>query len=115
MNPKKKGTLSRISIQGRHYELKMSSRGIKLKEEGKEIIKTNGGAIFRRFLYSEPEVSFDISTFEKRKITISFLNKGKYELMVNDQTIEIFSAKSKKIKIPKGKTKILILLLKKEE
>jgi len=115
MNPKKKGTLSRMSIQGRHYELKISSKGIKLKEEGKEIIRTNGGVIFRRFLYSESEVSFDISTFEKRKITIRFLNKGKYELMVNDQTIEIFSAKSKKIKIPKGKTKILILLLKKEE
>jgi len=123
IDPDKKGTLYRMFLQGRHYksmqgmhyELKISSREIKLKEEGKEIIKTNGGAVFRRFLYSDAEVSFEISTLKKRDINIHFLRKGKYQLMVNDQTIEIFSGKSKKIKVPEGKTKILILLLKREE
>lgn len=115
LDPEKKGTLSRISMQGRHYDLKVSSGETTLKEEGKEIIKANGGAVFRRFLYSESEVSFNISTLKKRKISIHFLSKGKYELLVNEQTIEIFSGKSKKIEVPEGETKVLILLLKKED
>ncbi|MFC2156217.1 amylo-alpha-1,6-glucosidase [Acidobacteriota bacterium] len=114
-DPERKGILSRIAMQGRHYELKVSSKGISLREEGNEIVKANNGAVFRQFLYLENEVSFDVTALDETKITIRFLTKGKYQLMMNDQTIEIFSGKAKKIKVPVGKTKILILLLERHE
>lgn len=113
--PERKGGLSRIAMQGRHYELEVSSGVVRLREEGNEIIKANRGAVFRHFLYLENEVSFEVTALDETKITVRFLQKGKYQLMMNDQTIEIFNGKAKKIKVPVGKTRILILLLEKQD
>ena len=57
INPEKRGRLSRISIQGRHYDVEMSRKKMILVEEGRRILETNGGAVFRHFIYSENEVN----------------------------------------------------------
>lgn len=108
-----KGKLSRISIQGRHYDVEVSSSEIKLKEEGREIFKANGEAVIRHFLYSENEIYFEVKSLEKRKIKIKFLTKGKYQLQVDDQIKEIFKGKSRKIEVPEGEHTVLFLLLEK--
>lgn len=111
INPEEKGKLSRISIQGRHYDIEISDSKVKLKEEGKEIVKTNGGAVFRHFFYSERDVSFDVKTLEERKIEIKLLAKGRYHYWIDDQLKKPFTGKSLKIKIPEGDHSVLILLV----
>lgn len=113
INPEDKGKLKRISIQGRHYDVEVSPSEIKLKEEGKEIIKANGGAVFHYFLYSENEVSFEIKTLEPREIKIYFLTKGKYQFWIDDKIQKPFSGKSLKIRIPEGEHTVLVFLLEK--
>ena len=115
LEPEKKGNLSRISIQERHYDIKISSGEISLKEEGKEIIKVNGGAVFRHFLYSENEVSFEIKALKLREIKVRFLVDGKYQLSVDDQAKRIFKGDSVKFKVPDGEHNVSILLLDKKE
>jgi len=115
IDPEEKGKLLRISIQDRHYDVEVSSSGVKLKEEGKEILKANGSAVFRHFLYSENEISFEVKTLEQRKIKVQFLTKGKYELLVDDEIKKVFKGNSVKLKVPEGEHSVLILLLEKEE
>jgi hypothetical protein len=115
IDPEEKGKLSRIPIQGRHYEVEVSSSKLKLKEEGREIISTNQSAIFRHFLYSENEIAFDIKTFKKTKLKVQFLTKGKYELWVDNKQIKVFKGNSLKTKIPEGEHSVLILLIEKKE
>ena len=110
-----KGKLSRLSIQGRHYDLEVSPSEVKLKEEGKEILKTNGEAVIRHFLYSENEIYYEVKSLEKRKVKIRFLTKGKYQLQVDDQIKEIFKGKSREVELPEGEHTVLFLLLEKEE
>lgn len=114
INPSEKGKLSRISIQGRHYETRVSSSDIKLKEEGDLVLKCNGGAVFRHFLYSEEEVSFEIRSLETRKLQVRFLTKGEYQLFIDGQAAEIFKGKRKKFKVPPGEHTVTILLLEKK-
>ena len=111
IKPEEKGKLKRIAIQGRHYDLEISPDEMKLKEEGKELIKTNGGAVFRHFFYSEDEISFEIKTLEKREIKIKFLTKARYELRIDDEVKEIFKGDDIKFKVPEGDHSVLILLL----
>jgi len=114
IKPEKKGKLSRIFIQGRHYEVEVSSSKIKLKEEDREIFKTNGGAVIRQFLYSEHEISFEIKSLEEREIEVKFLTKGKYKLLVDSELKKISEGKSIKFKVPQGNHDVLILLLEKQ-
>jgi len=113
IKPDEGGKLSRVSIQGRHYEVKVSSGEIMLKEEEKEIFKVDGGAVIRHFLYSESETSFDIRTLEKRDVEIRFLKKGKYQFFLDNQPKRIFKGKSVKFEVPEGNHSVLILLLEK--
>ncbi|MFC2168961.1 amylo-alpha-1,6-glucosidase [Acidobacteriota bacterium] len=115
LKPEKKGRLSRVSIQGRHYDLEISSSKMSLKEEGKQILEANGGAVFRHFLYSESEVSFEIKSLRQRELKIQFLTEGKYQVMVDNQVTKVFSGKSVKIKIPEGEHTVLLLLLERKE
>lgn len=114
IKPEKKGKLSRIFIQGRHYDVMISPSRVKLREEGRDILEANEAAVFRHFLYSESEVSFEVKTLEETEIKIHLLSKGKYQLEVNDQSSEIFEGKSIKVDVPQGEHTILILLLEKE-
>jgi neutral trehalase len=106
-----KGELSRINIQGRHYDLLISPSKLNLDEEGKRILSLSGPAIIRRFLYSKNIISFEIKSLKKRKIELKFLAKGKYQLTIDDQAEEIFKGHSVKFKIPEGEHSVLILLL----
>lgn len=114
ISPSDKGKLSRVSIQGRHYEVMVSSSKIKLKEEGDLILKCNGAAVFRHFLYSEEEVSFEMKALESRKVKVWFLTKGKYQIFIDGQAQEIFKGNRKKFKVPSGEHTVTILLLEKK-
>ena len=111
ISPEQKGRLSRIFIQGRHYEVEVSRSELRLLEEGKEIIKANGGAAFRRFLYSENEISFEVKTFEKREMKIQFLVEGKYQVLIDEEIVNVVRGRSCKIKIPEDEHSVLIQLL----
>ncbi len=115
LDPEQKGKLSRISIQGRHYEVEVSRSATKLKEEDKEIIKTNGAAVFRHFLYSENEVSFEIKCLKAREVEVRFLKKGKYQLLLDNQINTIFRGNSQKFEVPEGDHAVLIQLLEDED
>jgi hypothetical protein len=114
IKPEKKGKLSRVFIQGRHYDVVLSPSKVKLKEEGRDILESDEAAVFRHFLYSEREVSFEVKTLEETEIKIHFLSKGKFQLEVDDQPSEIFEGKSIKMKVPKGEHTVLVLLLERE-
>jgi neutral trehalase len=115
IQPEKRGKLSRLYIQGRHYDIEVSPKKVKLKEEGKVILETNKAAVFRRFLYSENEVGFDITALKRTEIRINLLTRGRYQIEVDNQPAEIFEGKSTKFEIPEGEHNVLILLLEKRE
>jgi hypothetical protein len=109
--PEAKGRLSRIMIQGRHYEVDVSRSETSLKEEGQRIVSANGGAVFRRFLYNESEVSFDIKSLKARQIRLRFLKKGKYQLLIDGREVEVFKGNTVKFSVPEGDHSVLIQLL----
>jgi hypothetical protein len=115
IKPEKKGKISRIAIQGRHYDVEVSSSETKLREEGREIFKVNKSAVIRHFLYSENEISFEARVLEKSELRIQFLKKGKYQLSIDDQPKRVFSGDSVKFDFPEGRHSVLILLLSAQE
>jgi hypothetical protein len=115
IQPEKGGKLSRLFIQGRHYDIEVSRKKVKLKEEGRVILEAKKAAVFRRFLYSENEVAFDVSSLRKNQIKINLLTKGRFQIEIDSQPAEIFEGRSKKIEIPEGEHRVLILLLEKKE
>jgi hypothetical protein len=115
LDPEKKGKLSRVSIQGRRYQVEVSRSGTKLKEEDEEIIKTNGAAVFRHFLYSENEVSFEIKSLKQQEVHVRFLKKGKYQLILDNQINKIFKGDSQKFTVPEGEHAVLVQLLEEQD
>lgn len=115
IEPEKKGRLERVFIQGRHYDIQISSGGIRLWEEGREIIRTNGGAVIRHFLYSESEISFEIHSLEEREVNVRFLAKGKYQLQIDDGLMAVFKGRSYKVRVPAQEHTVTILLLEKDQ
>ncbi len=109
--PEKEGKLSRIAIQGRHYEVEVSRKKIILREEGKQVIRANGGAVFRQFLYNENEVSFELHTLEPRKIKVNFIKKGKYQLSLDNAVRQIFRGEEITFLVPEGHHSVQLLLL----
>ncbi len=113
LQPDSKGEVRRVAIQGRHYDVRVSSGEIRLMEEGREIVKSKGSMVVRRFLYNEQLVSFDVMTLAKRKIRIRFLTKGKYQYFLDDQVKEIFTGDVVDIEVPEGGHEVLIMLVEK--
>jgi hypothetical protein len=113
IDPERKGRLLRATIQGRSYDVEVSRGGIALREDGREIFTIDGGAVIRRFLYLENEVSFDMSakTSTDYKIRIQFLKKGKYQLLIDNKINLIATGASLKFKVPGGEHRISIELL----
>ncbi|MDP2914878.1 MAG: trehalase family glycosidase [Candidatus Aminicenantes bacterium] len=111
IQPDSKGTLSRISIQGRSYDVEASKGEIVLREEGKEIVSIDGAAVVRHFLYSDNEVSFEIRSIAARTVKIQFLKRGKYQLLIDNQPKKIFSGRSIKFDVPEGPHTVEIQLL----
>lgn len=111
MKPERKGSLSRLAILGRHYDVEVAPSEIVLKEEGREIVTLDGGGVIRHFLYSESEVSFEISSLEEREVEVQFLKKGKYQYLLDNQVKKVFRDSSFAFTVPEGKHNVLILLL----
>jgi hypothetical protein len=111
LTPESKARFSRVLIQGRHYEVEASNSATVLREEGETIIVVDGGAVVRRFLYSEAEVSFEISSLKKRQVRLRLLKRGKYQLLVDGRAVDVFSANSRKFTVPEGEHTVLVQLL----
>jgi hypothetical protein len=115
LDPERKGKLARMAIQGRHYQVEVSSSETKLKEEDREIVRASGGAVFRHFLYSENEVSFEFKSLKACDVEVRFLKKGKYQLLLDNQLKKIFRDDSQKFEVPDGEHTVLIQLLEDED
>jgi len=115
LKPEDDGTLSRITIEGRHYDVEVSSSLTRLYEEGREIFRADGGAVIRHFLYAENQVSFEIKSLVERTITLQFLKRGTYELSIDNREKAIFKGKSFKFTSPEGDHSVSILLLEEEQ
>jgi hypothetical protein len=111
LQPEAKARMSRVLIQGRQYEVGTSNSETFLREEGEVLIVIDGGAVVRRFLYNEAEVSFDINTLKKRDIRVHLLKKGKYQILIDGRAADVFSARSRKFSVPEGEHSVLIQLL----
>jgi hypothetical protein len=98
-------------VQGRHYEVEASNSATVLREEGETLLAIDGGAVVRRFLYNESEVSFGIKTLKKRDIKLRFLKKGKYQLLVDGRETDVFSGSARKFAVPGGDHAVLVQLL----
>ena len=115
IKPEKSGTLSRMAVQGRHYEVEVSDSKTILREEGKNVLRADGGAVFRHFLYTENEVSFEAKSLDPREIKIWFLKKGKYQVLVDGREIRIFTGKSVAFDVPAGDHAVIVMLLEDKE
>ena len=111
LKPDAKGRLSRVLVQGRHYEVDVSNSSTVLREEGETILSVDGGAVLRRFLYNEEEVSFSIKCLKQREVKLRFLKKGKYQLLIDGRAVDVFSANVRKFEVPEGEHTVLIQLL----
>jgi len=111
LRPDAKGKLSRVLVQGRHYEVEVSNGSTVLREEGKAILSVDGAAVVRRFLYSEREISFAIKTLKRRDVKLRFLKKGKYQLLIDGREVDVFSASGRKFEVPEGDHTVLVQLL----
>ncbi len=111
LKPDAKGRLSRVLVQGRHYEVEVGNSSTVLREEGVTVLSVDGGAVVRRFLYNESEVSFDIKVLRKRSVRLRFLKKGKYQLLVDGREADVFAAGSRKFEVPEGDHTVLVQLL----
>jgi hypothetical protein len=115
VQPDKGGEVKRVAIQGRHYDAKVTKKEVRLVEEGREIIRAKGPAVFRRFLYNEQEVSFVIMTLKECKVRVRFLVRGKYQFFLDDRLTKIFEGYSEEIKVPAGRHRVDILLIQKQD
>ncbi len=113
LQPEKKTEIKGVAIQGRQYNIRASSGEIRLEEDGREIIRSKGGAIFRRFLYNEQEVSFEAMVLTSRKIRVRFLIKGKYQFFLDNQLKKVFEGDSTEIVVPEGRHDVNIMLVEK--
>jgi hypothetical protein len=111
LKPDGKGKLSRVLVQGRHYEVEAGSSSTVLREEGETILAVDGGAVIRRFLYNEAEVSFNAKCLKKRSFKLRFLKKGKYQLLLDGREMDVFSGNAHKFDVPEGDHTVLVQLL----
>jgi len=111
INPENDGLISRIAIQGRHYDVEVSPGEILLREEGRDIVVIDGGAVVRHFLYNENEVSFALTSMRKRTVEIAFLKRGKYQLLIDNAPKRIFRGEDVKFDVPEGVHTVMIQLL----
>jgi hypothetical protein len=111
LQPDAKGRLSRLLVQGRHYEVEVSKSSTVLREEGETVFSANGSMVVRRFLYNEFEVSFAFKTLKQRTVKLRFLKKGKYQLLVDGREVDVFTGIGRKFDVPEGDHTVTIQLL----
>lgn len=109
LKPEGKGIMRRMSILGRHYEVEISSR-IKLKEEGKELLRTDNPAVFRHFLYSSREISFEVKSLKKNGISINLGARRKGHILVNGNEAGKFKGQRVRVQVPEGEHSVVIII-----
>jgi hypothetical protein len=110
LKPESKGILRRLAILGRHYEVEISPSKTILKEEGRQLVRADGPAVFRHFLYSEREISFEVKSLKRRKITINLREKKKGQLLLNGKESGTFSGKEIVSVVPEGEHRLVIII-----
>ncbi len=115
LKPESKGTLSRIAIQGRHYDVDVAPSRTVLREEGRTLIRTDGGSVVRRFLYTESEVSFEFKALDDREVRLWLLKNGKHQLLIDNREVKVFNGSSVEFVVPAGDHSVLIMLLEEAE
>ncbi|MBM3310177.1 MAG: hypothetical protein FJY80_01575 [Candidatus Aminicenantes bacterium] len=111
INPEEDGALMRVAIQGRHYDVIVEPKDIVLREEGRDILSLNGGAVVRHFLYAASEVGFEISAMKARKVKVALPQRGKYQLLVDGAPKKILTGRRMTFEVPDGNHTVLIQLL----
>ncbi len=111
LKPEGKGSLSRIAIQGRHYGVEVAPSRTVLREEGRTLVRADGGAVVRRFLYTESEVSFDFKALDDREVRLRLLKNGKHQLLIDNREVKVFTGSSVEFDIPAGDHSVLVMLL----
>jgi hypothetical protein len=111
IQPERSGTLSRVAIQDRTYEVEVGSSKVILTENDREIFSADSGIVVRHFLYDENEVRFETKAVESFTVKVRFLKKGKYQLLIDDKPKKVFSGSSVKFDIPDGDHAVVIQLL----
>ena len=111
INPEEDGALTRVAIQGRHYDVIVEPKDIVLREEGRDLLSLNGGAVVRHFLYAENEVGFEISAMKGRKVKVALPQRGKYQLLVDGAPKKISTGRTMTFDVPDGNHTVLIQLL----
>ena len=115
LKPEGKGRLSRIAIQGRHYDVEVAPSRTVLREEGRTLVRADGGAVVRRFLYTESEVSFDFKALDDREVRLWLLKNGKHQLLIDNREVKVFTGSSVEFVIPAGDHSVLVMLLEESE
>lgn len=110
INPERKGVLKRLSILGRHYGVEISPSTTRLREEKKEIVRANGPAVFRHFLYSDREISFEINSLKKRKVSIFLKEKKKGQLFLDGKEAGKFEGNEIETVVPEGDHRLVIII-----
>ena len=111
LKPEDDGRLARLAIQGRHYEVEVSDSDTILREEGETLVKANGAAVFRHFLYNEREVSFEVKTLDPLRAAVELPKKGKYQILLDGSELEVFRGRTAKVRVPEGDHAVVIQLL----
>ncbi len=111
LKPERSGRLTGIEVQGRRYDVEVSSSRTALFEEGRKIVEADRGAVFRRFLYSEPEVSFHVKTLDPTGIRVRMLKSGRYQLLIDGHENDLFNGNSARFDVGAGEHVVLIQLL----
>jgi hypothetical protein len=111
LKPDAKGRLSRVMIQGRHCEVEVSNSSTVLREEGEMLLSLDGGAVVRRFLYNESEVSFMVKSLGRRDVRLRLLKKGKYQLLVDGRVVDVFTGSGRSFEVADGEHTVLVQLL----
>jgi len=111
LRPEDKGELRQIAVQGRTYGVEVSPKRVRLTEDERVIFSADGGAVVRRFLYSENEVSFEIKVLRQREVEVRFLRRGKYQFLLDGVPKEVFRGRSFRFDLPEGNHTVLLQLL----
>ncbi|MDI6698106.1 MAG: trehalase family glycosidase [Candidatus Saccharicenans sp.] len=110
LKPERKGILKRVSILGRHYEVELSPSRVRLIEEGRELLKTDRPAIFRHFLYSPREISFEVKSLNKNTIKLSLGTRKKGQILINGKEAGQFDGRQVEVRVPEGEQSVVIIV-----
>ncbi len=110
LQPEKKGLLKRISILGRHYDVEISPSRVRLIEEGKERVRTSAPAIFRHFLYSGREISFEVKTLKKNTIRLNLPARKKGQILIDGREIARFDSRQVRVEVPEGQHTVVVIV-----